>query len=369
MGFAVRVRSAGQKYGPTCHQRDRADVTEFVTLVRLSSLGQHVGVLALAGYKRRKSALTADPIGKRSRRTAGKPSDLDDILLRLQNTEPQQSQDKWSCQNNRPRQGRNGNYTCMHAYTHILNDVKRTSMHVFSRLIGMESISHDLFGELEKFVVFLSQTQTQKFVSVAMSDKSEGGVVSDGKISRNYARTCVILSVKEEPNIPPAYQWMSSSECIWIKFDEGSGFTFEIVFHLKMHATLMVRKWNSFRLMYHSGWFVPRPHLVAQVNLLGKSTTIQRGSISAPLSISSPNLMSSPRIRWLIRYPLCNKRSMFVHDGCQSSGVLANRMNRNLDLLLYLDCRMSFLEGINIYWFEIPVFSRSLIFSSTIMLM
>ena len=62
MGFAVRVRSAGQKYGPTCHQRDRADVTEFVTLVRLSSLGQHVGVLALAGYKRRKSALTADSI-------------------------------------------------------------------------------------------------------------------------------------------------------------------------------------------------------------------------------------------------------------------------------------------------------------------
>ena len=62
MGFAVRVRSVGQKYGPTCHQRDRADVTEFVTLVRLSSLGQHVGVLALAGYKRRKSALTADPI-------------------------------------------------------------------------------------------------------------------------------------------------------------------------------------------------------------------------------------------------------------------------------------------------------------------
>ena len=54
MGFAVRVRSAGQKYGPTCHQRDRADVTQFVTLVRLSSLGQHVGVLALAGYKRRK---------------------------------------------------------------------------------------------------------------------------------------------------------------------------------------------------------------------------------------------------------------------------------------------------------------------------
>ena len=64
MGFAVRVRSAGQKYGPTCHQRDRADVTEFVTLVRLSSLGQHVGVLALAGYKRRKSALTAGPIGR-----------------------------------------------------------------------------------------------------------------------------------------------------------------------------------------------------------------------------------------------------------------------------------------------------------------
>ena len=65
MGFAVRVRSAGRKYGPTCHQRDRADVTEFVTLVRLSSLGQHVGVLALAGYKRRKSALTAGPNDKR----------------------------------------------------------------------------------------------------------------------------------------------------------------------------------------------------------------------------------------------------------------------------------------------------------------
>ena len=65
MGFAVRVRSAGQKYGPTCHQRDRADVTEFVTLVRLSSLGQHVGVLALAGYKRWKSALTAGPIDKK----------------------------------------------------------------------------------------------------------------------------------------------------------------------------------------------------------------------------------------------------------------------------------------------------------------
>ena len=62
MGFAVRVRSAGQKYGPGCHQRDRADVTEFVTLVRLSLLGQHVGVLALASYKRRKSALTAGPI-------------------------------------------------------------------------------------------------------------------------------------------------------------------------------------------------------------------------------------------------------------------------------------------------------------------
>ena len=62
MRFAVRVRSTGQKYGPTFHQRDRADVTEFVTLVRLSSLGQHVGVLALAGYKRRKSALTAGPI-------------------------------------------------------------------------------------------------------------------------------------------------------------------------------------------------------------------------------------------------------------------------------------------------------------------
>ena len=64
MGSAVRVRSAGQKYGPTCHQRDHADVTEFVTLVRLSSLGQHIGVLALAGYKRRKSVLTANPIVK-----------------------------------------------------------------------------------------------------------------------------------------------------------------------------------------------------------------------------------------------------------------------------------------------------------------
>ena len=62
MGFAVRVRSAGQKYGPTRPQRDRADVTEFVTLVRLLSFGQHVGVLALAGYKRRKSALAAGPI-------------------------------------------------------------------------------------------------------------------------------------------------------------------------------------------------------------------------------------------------------------------------------------------------------------------
>ena len=65
MGFAIRVRSAGQKYGPTYHQRDRADVTEFVTLVRLSLLGQHVGVLELAGYKRRKSALTANPIPPR----------------------------------------------------------------------------------------------------------------------------------------------------------------------------------------------------------------------------------------------------------------------------------------------------------------
>ena len=62
MGFTVCVRFAGQKYGPTCHQRNCANVTEFVTLVRLSSLGQHVGVLALAGYKRRKSALTAGPI-------------------------------------------------------------------------------------------------------------------------------------------------------------------------------------------------------------------------------------------------------------------------------------------------------------------
>ena len=76
MGFAVCARSAGQKYGPTCHQRDRADVTEIVTLVRLSSLGQHVGVLALAGYKRRKSALTADPIACRlGGNTVAGPSD------------------------------------------------------------------------------------------------------------------------------------------------------------------------------------------------------------------------------------------------------------------------------------------------------
>ena len=64
MGFAIRVRSAGRKYGPACHQRDRAHVTEFVTLVRLSLLGQHVGILVLAGYKRRKSALTAGPINE-----------------------------------------------------------------------------------------------------------------------------------------------------------------------------------------------------------------------------------------------------------------------------------------------------------------
>ena len=52
----------GPKIRPACHQRDSADITEFVTLVQLSSLGQHVGVLALARYKRRKSALTAGPI-------------------------------------------------------------------------------------------------------------------------------------------------------------------------------------------------------------------------------------------------------------------------------------------------------------------
>ena len=79
MGFAVRVRSAGQKYGPTCHQRDRADVAEFVTLVRLSSLGQHVDVLALAGYKRRKSALTAGPIRQRS----GKLNDQQESTWRI----------------------------------------------------------------------------------------------------------------------------------------------------------------------------------------------------------------------------------------------------------------------------------------------
>ena len=47
-----RAKNTGQR----ATKRDRADVTEFVTLVRLSSLGQHVdvGVLALAGYKRRK---------------------------------------------------------------------------------------------------------------------------------------------------------------------------------------------------------------------------------------------------------------------------------------------------------------------------
>ena len=62
MGSPSASDPRAKKYGPTCHQRDRADVTEFVTLVRLSSLGQHVAVLALAGYKRRKSALTANPI-------------------------------------------------------------------------------------------------------------------------------------------------------------------------------------------------------------------------------------------------------------------------------------------------------------------
>ena len=50
MGFAVRVRSAGQKYGPTCHKRDRADVTEFLSpwcdCHRLGSTC--TGVLALA---------------------------------------------------------------------------------------------------------------------------------------------------------------------------------------------------------------------------------------------------------------------------------------------------------------------------------
>ena len=82
MGFAVRVRSAGQKYGPTCHQRDRADVTEFVTFVRLSSLGQHVDVLALAGYKRRKSALTAGPI-KGSHPIGGSASILNETVVSM----------------------------------------------------------------------------------------------------------------------------------------------------------------------------------------------------------------------------------------------------------------------------------------------
>ena len=60
------VRRPRQIRGPNIRAnvppKGRADVTEFVTLVRLSSLGQHVGALALAGYKRRKSALTAGPI-------------------------------------------------------------------------------------------------------------------------------------------------------------------------------------------------------------------------------------------------------------------------------------------------------------------
>ena len=83
MGFAVRVRSAGQKYGPTCHQRDRADVTDYVTWVRLSSLGQHVGVLALAGYKRQKSALTADPIDLKTTKRLGRSSQDAPLKQRL----------------------------------------------------------------------------------------------------------------------------------------------------------------------------------------------------------------------------------------------------------------------------------------------
>ena len=65
-GFAVRVRSAGQKYGPTCHQRDRADVTEFVTLVRLSSLGQHVGHAASSGLVASPNPIAAIPFVRAS---------------------------------------------------------------------------------------------------------------------------------------------------------------------------------------------------------------------------------------------------------------------------------------------------------------
>ena len=45
--FSYRDIAIDISYGPMCHQRDRADVTEFVTLVRSSSLGQHVGVLGV----------------------------------------------------------------------------------------------------------------------------------------------------------------------------------------------------------------------------------------------------------------------------------------------------------------------------------
>ena len=77
MGFAVRVRPAGQKYGPACHQRDRADVTEFVTLVRLSPwcdcclLGSTLASWRWPGYKRRKSALKAGPIVANANRCHG----------------------------------------------------------------------------------------------------------------------------------------------------------------------------------------------------------------------------------------------------------------------------------------------------------
>ena len=55
----------GPKYGPTCYQWYHADVTNVFTLVRLSPHRQRCwrsDVMALSHYKRRKSALTANPI-------------------------------------------------------------------------------------------------------------------------------------------------------------------------------------------------------------------------------------------------------------------------------------------------------------------
>ena len=62
MGFAVRVRSTGQKYGPTCPPKGpcwRHRVYHLGAIVVACMGSTLIGVLALAGYKRRKSALTA----------------------------------------------------------------------------------------------------------------------------------------------------------------------------------------------------------------------------------------------------------------------------------------------------------------------